>query len=81
MNTLGRPTPVVLVCDYCERTVRKGESSRDTYTPDGCDHWYTAPAPDCRGCDWFASGYPHRHLPALDGPREGCCAHSCGRPA
>ena len=33
--------------------------------------------PFCHGCDWAASGYTHRHKAALDGPRKGCCAHSC----
>jgi hypothetical protein len=37
------PRPVKLVCTSCGQQVRQGESSQDTYDPDGCDHWYQAP--------------------------------------
>ncbi len=38
----------------------------------------------CAGCDWDAyardnPGSEHRHNDAEDGPREGCCAHTCER--
>lgn len=30
----------------------------------------------CPGCGW--AGYVHRHDDAEDGPRDGCCVHTCG---
>jgi hypothetical protein len=29
----------------------------------------------CPGCEW--RGYVHHHIDAEDGPRKGCCEHTC----
>ena len=40
---------------------------------------YTYPQPRaCVGCGW--DGYTHTHT-IEDGPRELCCAHTCGKDA
>lgn len=35
--------------------------------------------PACVACGWDAYG-GHIHDPSEDGPRDGCCIHTCGIP-
>lgn len=36
--------PVILICESCGHEYRRSQGSiRDTFQPDGCDHWYSTP--------------------------------------
>lgn len=82
--------PFVGLCDACpdfegpqrsSQLVALGDVDRHRATAGHLENAASATlAHPCRGCEWEDYGV-HRHDDAEDGPRQGCCAHSCGRAA